>query len=82
VSVRHVTQAIITCDTCGDEAPVDEPTAMGARIAAYPLGWRYAEGRLPGTSGQKGQRQFDYCPTCWPGSYHAKRDARPTPATP
>lgn len=72
MSVERVPRMLVICDTCGDDLEVNTPGVMAARVAAGVSGWHFAEGRLPGV-GTKGQRQFDYCPKCWPESWHATR---------
>ena len=74
MSTSKATRHTVHCDTCGAKHETEEPTAYGARIAAGITGWKYAVGRLPGP-GTKGQREWDYCPTCWPNSPHAKGEA-------
>ena len=80
MTVRRTLTHTLVCD--GDECAAlyssTEPTVMAARIHAAVDGWHFAEGRLPTpdapmSRSHKGQRQFDYCPACWPTSYHATR---------
>jgi hypothetical protein len=70
VSATRVTTVTITCDTCGKSNATEGANSYAARFAVTAEGWHYAQGRLPGP-GTKGQREFDYCPGCWPTSPHA-----------
>lgn len=73
MTARQISHVVLVCDgtTCDKRQETSEPTVMAARVLAVAQGWRFVEGRLPG-SGTSGQRQFDYCPDCWPTSWHAR----------
>ena len=71
MTAKQIVCVALICDVCAKRHETPEPTVMAARVLAVATGWRFAEGRLPAT-GNSGQRQFDYCPDCWPTSYHAR----------
>ena len=70
MSISKVLRQSVHCDACGAQIETEEPTAYAARIHAGIKGWRFAVGRRR-ENGQKGRREFDYCPDCWPTSPHA-----------
>jgi hypothetical protein len=78
MTIIRIAFIALDCDGgCGKRYDSTAQSAVSARILAAATGWQYAEGRdpgrpVPGGPG-KGQRQFDYCPDCWPDSYHGKR---------
>lgn len=67
MSISKVLRQSVRCDTCTAIFETAETTAYAARILAGVQGWRYAHGRLP-APGAHGQRDWDYCPDCWPTS--------------
>lgn len=77
MGTERITTITLVCDACGKRNATDQPTALMARVATLATGWHFAEGRVPGADpptsrrGHSGRRQFDYCPDCWPTSYHA-----------
>lgn len=82
MTVVRVTFIGLTCDGgCGKQFESTASSAVSARVIAGVAGWQYAEGRDPGRPNGpgvgKGQRQFDYCPDCWPTSYHARQRGLP-----
>ena len=58
-------RVLLRCDVCG--ATLEEPdtdSTITARINGGMKGWRFLAAR--GGQGARGQRYWDFCPTCEP----------------
>lgn len=65
MSTRKIVTTFVVCDGCGRDSKPGEG-ALAARIKAAVDGWSHASIGSGSGRGQnaKGQRDFDWCPTC------------------